>query len=1317
MAEPTTNIPRGSWILVTGANGFVASHVTQQFLQRGYKVRGTIRDLEKSAWLVQDAFKSYADRGDFELVVVSDLAAKGAFDGAIRGVSVIVHVASITNFSPDPNEVIPQTIVGATSLLHAALKEQTVKAFVYTGSIAASVLYDSENSVHVEQDTWNEGAVKLAWAPPPYDPSRGMSVYQASKAEAEKAVLKFFAEENPHFSVNCVDPSSIMGEPLNKKHLETPYSYLKVLCDGNLEFLTGIPSIIHIDVKDVALLHVAAALDPEVNGVRLQAWAENCNWNDILVILRKLYPQRKFIDDLPVHPPLAVTTDFSQPLALLKKWGHQDGWKSLEETVADNMKNIVECCTGKVDNFADFANSALAMASPAPELHGSSNNNARTNMGYSPEYSRANNDLLTCVAMAMVLLGQYAGVNFRQNTTPVGASGDIALGYNSSAAAVNALFLMLNIFGINTLRAARPVFNIPAVGYNIFVLLGFTYGPQMTTVASSVKFSKELFYSFLTGQAIGIVFANGMRPSSKYDIVIGTHLYNQRAASLKSSSAALLSLGGKLRDDVVFAKREIAFGHFQSKHISEMHRLFMNILVPIMGFSTITDISERLNHGFCTDTEWLEVLDSPEFAHTQDSEEERGSESIEWSELIQPLHASLKSLWKAKSKPKKPTGCGTDGTSVNKDIEKGAGGLNPGDIGFGDFFSKTIDRYRAERTDKLKTWAAERGHSFIFQDIQGRSHLPPDPSHRVNGRHETSREERFSERLHLIFYVEYLIYTISKGILALVRCAESKVDDGTLGKRRFVFPSLKTVTNLAKGLIHGESSSLGVDKVSSMGVNVQKTFGDRLRVIPKFFGSGPVKFGARVAIASMSIGVMAFLHQTHSFLIGQRVVWGMVIICLGMMPTTGSAVFILITNLGATVLATVAAFINWYIVGQKTAGIIVFLFFFLMIYFYFVVKYPRFLIAIASGAITHVLIVGYELQVRVEGRRAATATGQVFYEIYLLAPYRLLTVAGGVVVAYVFTIFPVPITEGSVLRKDLGVSLFLLANYVSSTTSTVDHRLQDKEGDMSLRSSPGRKLEKSRQDLLQKQLSLQNLMRQNLSCMDWGLNIGGEFPKEIYKTIIEEIQTIVNYLALIGFASETFIAARKESHCPVWLTEFAKSRPETSIEAHKTASLLILLSASVKNGEPLPPYLEVPTNSHLSKQVHGDKLDNITFENLDEPGFRALAVIKLAQSCVTDSLKRILGPSITLAIAATAGVFAATATNSHVGNTFTIDRGGNFYWGGPFKSPSGQVTPAGADIVNINIKGLKGRTLTESSVELDVTVREMNDNNRANPDS
>jgi nucleoside-diphosphate-sugar epimerase len=243
MAEPATNIPKGSWVLVTGANGFVASHVAQQFLQRGYKVRGTIRDLEKSSWLTQDVFKSYTDTGDFELVVVPDLAVPGAFDSAIKGVSIIVHAASVVTFSPDANEVIPQTVSGATSILYAALKEPSVRAFVYTGSIAAAVLYGpAGGSVHVERDTWNEAAVKIAWAPPPYESSRSMHVYQASKTEAEKAVFKFLAEKNPHFSVNSVDPSSIMGEALNKKHLETPYSYLKVLNDGHVGFLAGVPS-------------------------------------------------------------------------------------------------------------------------------------------------------------------------------------------------------------------------------------------------------------------------------------------------------------------------------------------------------------------------------------------------------------------------------------------------------------------------------------------------------------------------------------------------------------------------------------------------------------------------------------------------------------------------------------------------------------------------------------------------------------------------------------------------------------------------------------------------------------------------------------------------------------------------------------------------------------------------------------------------------------------------------------------------------------------------------------------------------------------
>jgi hypothetical protein len=115
-------------------------------------------------------------------------------------------------------------------------------------------------------------------------------------------------------------------------------------------------------------------------------------------------------------------------------------------------------------------------------------------------------------------------------------------------------------------------------------------------------------------------------------------------------------------------------------------------------------------------------------------------------------------------------------------------------------------------------------------------------------------------------------------------------------------------------------------------------------------------------------------------------------------------------------------------------------------------------------------------------------------------------VGGGCLVAYIWTIFPVPITERSILRRDLGGSLFLLANYVSSVTSTVDQRLRDKEGNMGVSSSPGHKLQKMRQKVLQKELAILNSMRQNLAFMAWEPSLGGDFPKETYRTIINEVQ-------------------------------------------------------------------------------------------------------------------------------------------------------------------------------------------------------------------
>lgn len=82
-------IPKGSTVLVTGANGYLASHVVDVLLETGFKVRGTVRS--RKPWL-DKLFEERHGQGKYQSIVVPDLAAKGAYNMAMRGVAAVVHV-------------------------------------------------------------------------------------------------------------------------------------------------------------------------------------------------------------------------------------------------------------------------------------------------------------------------------------------------------------------------------------------------------------------------------------------------------------------------------------------------------------------------------------------------------------------------------------------------------------------------------------------------------------------------------------------------------------------------------------------------------------------------------------------------------------------------------------------------------------------------------------------------------------------------------------------------------------------------------------------------------------------------------------------------------------------------------------------------------------------------------------------------------------------------------------------------------------------------------------------------------------------------
>ena len=210
-------LPEGSWVLVTGVNGFIAGHVAKQLLDRGYYIRGTVRDVSKSNWLVEELFAKEAAAGYFEIVEVKDMADDTAFLEAVKGMSGIAHVATIMSLDANPHNVVPQTVAGLTSILKAAAQEPSIKSFVMTSSVVAAAMYMPDTPFNVDANSWNDMAVQLAYAPPPYTPERGMLTYMASKVKAEQALWKFVEDEKPSFTVNTVLPVAVFGDLLHEK--------------------------------------------------------------------------------------------------------------------------------------------------------------------------------------------------------------------------------------------------------------------------------------------------------------------------------------------------------------------------------------------------------------------------------------------------------------------------------------------------------------------------------------------------------------------------------------------------------------------------------------------------------------------------------------------------------------------------------------------------------------------------------------------------------------------------------------------------------------------------------------------------------------------------------------------------------------------------------------------------------------------------------------------------------------------------------------------------------------------------------------------
>ncbi|MDX0833437.1 SDR family NAD(P)-dependent oxidoreductase [Sinorhizobium medicae] len=164
---------KGKTVLVTGADGFIGSHLVEHLVQQGIKVRAFALYNSFGTWGWLDRLSNDV-RGQFE-VFVGDIRDSHGVLTAMRGVDVVLHLAALIAIPysyHSPDTYIDTNIKGTLNVLQAA-RQLDVSRVVHTST---SEVYGSARFVPITEE----------------HPLVGQSPYSASKIGADQLALSFY---------------------------------------------------------------------------------------------------------------------------------------------------------------------------------------------------------------------------------------------------------------------------------------------------------------------------------------------------------------------------------------------------------------------------------------------------------------------------------------------------------------------------------------------------------------------------------------------------------------------------------------------------------------------------------------------------------------------------------------------------------------------------------------------------------------------------------------------------------------------------------------------------------------------------------------------------------------------------------------------------------------------------------------------------------------------------------------------------------------------------------------------------------------------
>jgi nucleoside-diphosphate-sugar epimerase len=240
--------------LVTGATGFIGSHLVERLLKKGFEITCLTRNTDRPAWI----------EGLDVSLFQGDCSDRDLLSGFVHGFDYIFHLSGLTKASRK-EEFYSVNTGGTENIINAVLRgNPDVKRFVYISSLSAFGPKISDQMPSEEQD------------------SSPVSVYGASKLDAEKTLLRY----NDRVPISILRPSVVYG-PRDREF----YMLFKFIQKGFLpRWGEGHTSLVYIDDLVDAILLTIDNEEAVGKTYFISDGETHCNGeivNEILSVLRR----------------------------------------------------------------------------------------------------------------------------------------------------------------------------------------------------------------------------------------------------------------------------------------------------------------------------------------------------------------------------------------------------------------------------------------------------------------------------------------------------------------------------------------------------------------------------------------------------------------------------------------------------------------------------------------------------------------------------------------------------------------------------------------------------------------------------------------------------------------------------------------------------------------------------------------------------------------------------------------------------------------------------------------------------------------------